>query len=191
MYEFLCGEAPFEDTPVMTQRRIARREMKVPADVSPEARDLIEKVILTDCDEEDDADQCLASCARPRRSFAARSGTKTSMDREALRQRRTKSGPRGCGSQGQGCEYCMIMTTDLLLRFVLALHCWEFDWHWSVCCTGLEDPNRAWSWGIIMLVMRDAVAMPPSNSCRKCSAYVIYRSHRKVWYPENSYPRLR
>lgn len=44
MYEFLCGEAPFEDTPVMTQRRIARREMKVPSYVSPEGRDLIEKV---------------------------------------------------------------------------------------------------------------------------------------------------
>lgn len=44
MYEFLCGEAPFEDTPVMTQRRIARREMKVPSYVSAEARDLIEKV---------------------------------------------------------------------------------------------------------------------------------------------------
>ena len=43
-YEFLCGEAPFEDTPVMTQRRIARGEMTVPKYVSPEARDLIEKV---------------------------------------------------------------------------------------------------------------------------------------------------
>ena len=30
MYEFLVGEAPFEDTPVMTQRRIARGEMTVP-----------------------------------------------------------------------------------------------------------------------------------------------------------------
>jgi aurora kinase len=44
MYEFLCGEAPFEDTPVMTQRRIARCEMTVPAYVSAEARDLIKKV---------------------------------------------------------------------------------------------------------------------------------------------------
>ena len=44
MYEFLVGEAPFEDTPVMTQRRIARGEMTIPSFVSPEARDLIKKV---------------------------------------------------------------------------------------------------------------------------------------------------
>lgn len=43
-YEFLCGEAPFEDTPVMTQRRIARADMQVPSFVSPEAKDLIKKV---------------------------------------------------------------------------------------------------------------------------------------------------
>lgn len=45
-YEFLVGEAPFEDTPVMTQRRIARADMSVPSFVSPEARDLIKKVSL-------------------------------------------------------------------------------------------------------------------------------------------------
>jgi aurora kinase len=44
MYEFLVGEAPFEDTPVMTHRRIARADMTVPAFVSPEAKDLIHKV---------------------------------------------------------------------------------------------------------------------------------------------------
>lgn len=44
MYEFLVGEAPFEDTPVMTQRRIARAEMTVPTFVTPEGRDLIKKV---------------------------------------------------------------------------------------------------------------------------------------------------
>ena len=44
MYEFLVGEAPFEDTPQMTQRRIQRCEMTVPQYVSPEARDLIKKV---------------------------------------------------------------------------------------------------------------------------------------------------
>jgi aurora kinase len=44
MYEFLVGEAPFEDTPVMTQRRIARGEMTIPGFVSPEARDLIKRV---------------------------------------------------------------------------------------------------------------------------------------------------
>lgn len=46
-YEFLVGEAPFEDIPVMTQRRIARAEMTIPAFVSPEARDLIKKVSRT------------------------------------------------------------------------------------------------------------------------------------------------
>lgn len=45
-YEFLVGEAPFEDTPVMTQRRIARADMSVPSFVSPEARDLIKRVSL-------------------------------------------------------------------------------------------------------------------------------------------------
>jgi aurora kinase len=43
-YEFLVGEAPFEDTPVMTQRRIARADMSVPSFVSPEAKDLIKRV---------------------------------------------------------------------------------------------------------------------------------------------------
>ena len=43
-YEFLVGEAPFEDTPVMTQRRIARGEMTIPSFVSAEARDLIKRV---------------------------------------------------------------------------------------------------------------------------------------------------
>lgn len=42
--QFLVGEAPFEDTPVMTQRRIARGEMTVPAFVSSEAKDLIKRV---------------------------------------------------------------------------------------------------------------------------------------------------
>ena len=43
-YEFLVGQAPFEDTPVMTQRRIARGEMTVPSFVSAEAKDLIKRV---------------------------------------------------------------------------------------------------------------------------------------------------
>lgn len=43
-YEFLVGEAPFEDTQVMTQRKIVRGEYTVPNFVSPEARDLIKKV---------------------------------------------------------------------------------------------------------------------------------------------------
>jgi len=44
MYEFLVGEAPFEDEERMTQRRIARCEMTVPKFVSPEANDLIRRV---------------------------------------------------------------------------------------------------------------------------------------------------
>lgn len=44
LYEFLVGRAPFEDTPVMTQRRIAKGDMTVPSFVSPEAKDLIKKV---------------------------------------------------------------------------------------------------------------------------------------------------
>ncbi|KAG0647525.1 Serine threonine-kinase ark1 [Hyphodiscus hymeniophilus] len=47
-YEFLVGEAPFEDTPVMTQRRIARGEMTVPNFVSPEAKDLIKRLLVLD-----------------------------------------------------------------------------------------------------------------------------------------------
>ncbi|KAI9888878.1 MAG: spindle assembly checkpoint kinase [Vezdaea aestivalis] len=47
-YEFLVGEAPFEDTPVMTQRRIARGEMTVPAFVSPEAKDLVKRLLVLD-----------------------------------------------------------------------------------------------------------------------------------------------
>ncbi|KAI4257218.1 MAG: hypothetical protein LQ352_001716 [Teloschistes flavicans] len=47
-YEFLVGEAPFEDTPVMTQRRIARGEMTVPNFVSSEARNLILRLLVLD-----------------------------------------------------------------------------------------------------------------------------------------------
>lgn len=43
-YEFLVGEAPFEDTPIMTQKRIARGEMTIPGFVSREAGDLIKRV---------------------------------------------------------------------------------------------------------------------------------------------------
>ncbi|KAF2159350.1 hypothetical protein M409DRAFT_60931 [Zasmidium cellare ATCC 36951] len=49
-YEFLVGEAPFEDTPVMTQRRIARGEMTIPPFVSAEARDLIKRLLVLDPD---------------------------------------------------------------------------------------------------------------------------------------------
>ncbi|KAM0116122.1 hypothetical protein ACP6JC_007288 [Aspergillus fumigatus] len=46
LYEFLVGRAPFEDTPVMTQRRIAKGDMTVPSFVSPEAKDLIKKSVV-------------------------------------------------------------------------------------------------------------------------------------------------
>ncbi|KAI1375052.1 kinase-like protein [Hypoxylon crocopeplum] len=47
-YEFLVGEAPFEDTPVMTQRRIAKADMTIPSFVSPEAKDLIKRLLVLD-----------------------------------------------------------------------------------------------------------------------------------------------
>ncbi|KAJ5108721.1 kinase-like protein [Penicillium angulare] len=50
MYEFLVGSAPFEDTPIMTQRRIARGEMTIPSSVSPEAKDLIKRLLVLDSD---------------------------------------------------------------------------------------------------------------------------------------------
>lgn len=43
-YEFLVGEAPFEDTPVMTRRRIQRADMSIPSFVSAEAADLMKRV---------------------------------------------------------------------------------------------------------------------------------------------------
>ncbi|RKF76247.1 Serine/threonine-protein kinase ark1 [Golovinomyces cichoracearum] len=47
-YELLVGEAPFEDTPVMTQRKISRAEMTVPSFVSSEAKDLIKRLLVLD-----------------------------------------------------------------------------------------------------------------------------------------------
>nr|POE58998.1 serine/threonine-protein kinase ark1 [Quercus suber] len=44
MFELLVGEAPFEDSPVMTTRRIAKGEMNVPDFLSDHAHDLIKKV---------------------------------------------------------------------------------------------------------------------------------------------------
>jgi aurora kinase len=42
-YEFLVGEPPFQDTQMMTLRRIAKGEMTVPSFVSPEAKDVIQR----------------------------------------------------------------------------------------------------------------------------------------------------
>ncbi|KAJ4304016.1 spindle assembly checkpoint kinase [Collariella sp. IMI 366227] len=47
-YEFLVGEAPFEDTPIMTQKRIARADMTIPDWVSKEAKDLIKRLLVLD-----------------------------------------------------------------------------------------------------------------------------------------------
>jgi len=47
MYEFLVGEAPFEDSQAMTYRRILRRDMKIPSYISAEAVDLIQKVSVS------------------------------------------------------------------------------------------------------------------------------------------------
>jgi aurora kinase len=44
MYEFLVGEAPFEDSQVLTYKRIVRCDMTVPSYVSAEAKDLIKSV---------------------------------------------------------------------------------------------------------------------------------------------------
>lgn len=47
-YEFLTGEAPFEDSPVLTQRRIVRGDMKpLPDSISPEAREFVHSVWLS------------------------------------------------------------------------------------------------------------------------------------------------
>lgn len=44
-YEFLTGEAPFEDTPHMTKRRIVLGDMKpLPSSISPEAKDFVYSV---------------------------------------------------------------------------------------------------------------------------------------------------
>ncbi|KAJ2983933.1 hypothetical protein NUW58_g6168 [Xylaria curta] len=48
MYEFLVGEAPFEDSPIMTTRRIVNRDMTIPSYVSAEARDLLKKLLVVD-----------------------------------------------------------------------------------------------------------------------------------------------
>jgi aurora kinase, other len=88
-YEFLVGEAPFEDTPVMTHRRIARAEMTIPSFVSPEARDLIKKVsfIITGRPRVI-AKPATASRSRPTEETSPRRGPTTPVDLEALCQGR-------------------------------------------------------------------------------------------------------
>ncbi|KAH7170499.1 kinase-like domain-containing protein [Dactylonectria macrodidyma] len=56
-YEFLVGEAPFEDSVVLTHRRIARCDMTVPSWVSPEATDLIKRLLVLDPEKRISLDQ--------------------------------------------------------------------------------------------------------------------------------------
>lgn len=44
MYEFLVGEAPFEDSLAITKRRIVKGDYIIPSFISSEAKDLIKKV---------------------------------------------------------------------------------------------------------------------------------------------------
>ncbi|CAG7565805.1 unnamed protein product [Fusarium equiseti] len=48
IYEFLVGVPPFEDTPVKTQRRIARADMQIPDFISPKAKHLIKSILIRD-----------------------------------------------------------------------------------------------------------------------------------------------
>ncbi|OJJ01018.1 hypothetical protein ASPVEDRAFT_40543 [Aspergillus versicolor CBS 583.65] len=80
-YEFLVGEAPFEDTPVMTQRRIQRGDMQVPSFVSPEARDLIKRLLVLDPEKRISLDEIqkhpwiLKHCAKDDRGIKRSSGS--------------------------------------------------------------------------------------------------------------------
>ncbi|KAI0858919.1 kinase-like domain-containing protein [Xylaria cubensis] len=51
VYEFLVGQAPFDDTPDITRKRIMKVDMIIPAYVSPEAKDLIRRLLLVDPDQ--------------------------------------------------------------------------------------------------------------------------------------------
>lgn len=58
-YEFLCGKAPFEDDPMKTQMRICKSDMKVPDFVSPEAADLIKRLLVVNPNNRIPLDQVL------------------------------------------------------------------------------------------------------------------------------------
>jgi aurora kinase len=88
-YEFLVGRAPFEDTGMMTQRRIMRVEYTIPNFVSPEAKDLIKRVSSSYFPKEM-IPLTMILVTRPGRREAhhARGSPNPSLDCEALRQRR-------------------------------------------------------------------------------------------------------
>ena len=83
MYEFLVGEAPFEDTMVMTQRRIVRGEMTIPSWVSPEATDLIKKV-MQNLDSSGTSLTNTVTCPRPVEANASQRCRTSSLDFDAL-----------------------------------------------------------------------------------------------------------
>ncbi|WXC42994.1 Serine/threonine-protein kinase ark1 [Fusarium graminearum] len=68
-YEFLVGVPPFEDTPVRTQRRIARADMQIPDFISSKAKHLIK-----------------TPDSRPRETIATRSNCRASLDFTTLCQ---------------------------------------------------------------------------------------------------------
>ncbi|EKJ72972.1 hypothetical protein FPSE_06868 [Fusarium pseudograminearum CS3096] len=68
-YEFLVGVPPFEDTPVRTQRRIARADMQIPDFISSKAKHLIKTLD-----------------SRPRETIATRSNCRASLDFTTLFQ---------------------------------------------------------------------------------------------------------
>ncbi|KAG0643569.1 kinase-like domain-containing protein [Tuber brumale] len=83
-YEFLVGAAPFEDSPVETQRRIVRADMKIPDFVSSEAADLIKKLLVVKPDQRIPLDEVakhpwiLKHCAqKPGANITKRSGGST------------------------------------------------------------------------------------------------------------------
>ncbi|KAK6348263.1 spindle assembly checkpoint kinase [Orbilia javanica] len=71
MYEFLCGNAPFEDTPIETQKRIVKLNFKIPDFVSAEAKDLITRLLRLDPEKRLPLDQVaqhpwiLKHCSKP------------------------------------------------------------------------------------------------------------------------------
>ncbi|USW54424.1 Putative serine/threonine-protein kinase, active [Septoria linicola] len=88
-YEFLVGEAPFEDTPVMTQRRIARCEMTVPPFVSAEAKDLIKRLLVLDPDKRISLEEVeqhpwiLKHCVKGERHYQRTSGQNKQREKES------------------------------------------------------------------------------------------------------------
>ncbi len=88
-YEFLVGEAPFEDTPVMTQRRIARGEMTIPPFISAEARDLIKKLLVLDPEKRMSLEEVethpwiVKHCVKGERAYQRTSGGKKEKEKTA------------------------------------------------------------------------------------------------------------